>query len=109
MLVLAYNFAEPKSYDSIVIGIGNRHLAPLNPRFLSIVNKFFDGGREGAHPLRVEAPLVGPGAPNILSKADELGLPLHISWSCLRDGDGPCGGCTKCHYRHHVYAEEDAA
>ena len=33
----------------------------------------------------------------------EIGAPLHLTWSCYRDHDKPCGNCGPCQLRQTAF------
>lgn len=44
----------------------------------------------------VDAPLLGMTKQQILTEAEKIGVPLHLTWSCYRGGEQPCGRCGAC-------------
>jgi 7-cyano-7-deazaguanine synthase len=44
--------------------------------------------------------------PDVVARGDELGLPLHLTFSCIRPVDGlHCGVCNKCAERRNGFRE----
>ena len=65
-------------------------------------------GVEG-NPVIVRAPLVDLTKADIVRLGLDIGAPLHLTWSCYRGGERPCGDCDSCHLRAKGFAEAGAA
>ena len=44
----------------------------------------------------IDAPLIGLTKQSVLAEARRLNVPLHLTWSCYRGGEQPCGACGAC-------------
>ena len=61
-------------------------------------------GVEG-NPIQIAAPLIEVTKAEIVRLGRELDAPLHLTWSCYRGGDRPCGTCDACLLRARGFAE----
>lgn len=50
----------------------------------------------GARAPRLEMPLLRLDKAGVAALGARLGAPLHRTWSCYEDGEGPCGACPAC-------------
>ena len=55
--------------------------------------------------LKVEAPLMDLGYPQMLSLAQRFGVPLELTWTCARSGPVACGRCEQCRARAGAFTE----
>jgi len=60
-------------------------------------------------PLRLEIPLLFMTRGEIIRIGQQLGAPLAITWSCLRNDDEPCGTCYGCTTRACGFAAAELA
>ena len=61
-------------------------------------------GVEG-NPVEVRTPLIALAKADIVRLGMSLGAPLHLTWSCYRGDDHPCGRCDACALRAKGFAE----
>jgi 7-cyano-7-deazaguanine synthase len=61
-------------------------------------------GVEG-NPVEVRTPLIALTKADIVRLGVSLGAPLHLTWSCYRGDDVPCGRCDACALRAKGFAE----
>ncbi len=62
------------------------------------------GTRPGAG-IRIETPVIGLRKSAIVALGRSLGAPLHLTWSCYRDGEAACGTCESCALRLRAFRE----
>lgn len=53
----------------------------------------------------IEAPFSGIPKSAIIKKGFELGVPLHLTWSCYLNGQKHCGKCESCMNRKKAFKE----
>jgi 7-cyano-7-deazaguanine synthase len=56
-------------------------------------------------PIQIETPLINLSKADIVRMATELHAPIHLSWSCYRSGETPCGECDSCFLRAKGFAD----
>jgi 7-cyano-7-deazaguanine synthase len=56
-------------------------------------------------PFQIETPLIAFTKADIVRMAVELNAPIHLSWSCYRGGETPCGECDSCVLRAKGFAD----
>lgn len=56
-------------------------------------------------PMQVRTPLLQRSKADIARLAVEAGAPVHLTWSCYRGGERPCGDCDSCQLRAAGFAE----
>jgi 7-cyano-7-deazaguanine synthase len=61
-------------------------------------------GVEG-NPVEVRTPLIDLTKADIVRLGVSLDAPLHLTWSCYRGDDRPCGRCDACALRSKGFAE----
>ena len=110
MLSIAAGVAVNEKAKCIGIGVhsGDHAIYPdCRPEFVSSVCNTITKGTEGFHsfPLNEEgesdgdaiyAPFLYASKADIAYRALELGVPLHLTWSCYRGGGKHCGKCGTC-------------
>ena len=114
-LSVAMGVAEARDADVVVIGVNALDYSGYPDCRPEFVDSFrataalaLKRGVEG-RPVTVETPLIDRTKADIVRLGVELGAPLHLSWSCYRDGPVPCGECDACHLRAKGFAEAGLA
>jgi len=54
--------------------------------------------------IRIETPLIRMDKAAIVRRGLELGVPLHLTWSCYTESDAACGECESCRLRLRGFA-----
>ncbi len=62
------------------------------PAFFRRLERLADG-------VRIVLPLAGLTDAQVITRGLRRGVPLHLTWSCYRDGAAPCGRCGACRGR----------
>ncbi len=55
--------------------------------------------------IEVVAPLIQMKKAEIVRLGVDLGAPLHLTWSCYKNNDTPCGDCDSCALRERGFKE----
>jgi 7-cyano-7-deazaguanine synthase len=59
-----------------------------------------------AHRLAIDAPFAAASKADVIKRGIELGVPLHLSLSCMSPvGHVHCGTCSKCRERHDAFID----
>jgi len=109
-LSLAMGIAEARDADDVYLGVNALDYSGYPDCRPEFVESFaataalaLKRGVEG-RPVAVRTPLVDLGKPDIVRLGLELGAPLHLTWSCYRGGERPCGTCDSCVLRAKGFA-----
>lgn len=104
-LAIALSLAEAKSAEAIYLGINAVDYSgypDCRPKYLETVQHLATlsskAGLEGKAPKLV-APLVMDSKVDIVHRALQLEVPIHLTWSCYQGEDEPCGLCDSCRIR----------
>lgn len=111
MLSIAAGVAVSKCYKTIGIGVhgGDHFIYPdCRPTFINAARDTINTGNEGFHSFQMSAshnwkvtdpiysPFIHKTKADIAYMALELGVPLHMTWSCYKGGENHCGRCGTC-------------
>jgi 7-cyano-7-deazaguanine synthase len=72
--------------------------------FRETLAKGTKAGAEG-RAIEIRTPVIDLSKAEIVRKGKELGAPLHLTWSCYRDGEKACGRCDSCRLRLKGFKE----
>lgn len=104
-LSVALSLAEAKAAAAIYLGINAVDYSgypDCRPEYLEAVQHLATlsskTGLEGKAPQLV-APLVMDSKVDIVRRALQLEVPIHLTWSCYQGEDEPCGLCDSCRIR----------
>jgi 7-cyano-7-deazaguanine synthase len=110
-LAVAMGVAEARDADAVYLGVNALDYSgypDCRPEFVSsfaaTAALALKRGIEG-RPVEIRTPLVDLGKADIVRLGIETGAPLHLTWSCYRGGDRPCGECDSCALRAKGFAE----
>jgi 7-cyano-7-deazaguanine synthase len=112
-LSLAVALAEARGASAVSIGVNALDYSgypDCRPEFIESFRKTaglaLRTAVEGS-PVDVITPLIDLSKADIVRRGVELDAPLHLTWSCYRGGDQPCGDCDACVLRAKGFAEAD--
>src|SRR5437763_11888095 len=110
-LSLAMGIAEARDAGAVFIGVNALDYSgypDCRPEFIrsfaATAALALKRGVEG-NPVDVRMPLVDRTKAQIVRLGIDLGAPLHLTWSCYRGGERPCGTCDSCVLRAKGFAE----
>jgi 7-cyano-7-deazaguanine synthase len=72
-------------------------------RFAATINSIADG-----HELKIQSPYLALPKAEVFEHADEMGVNLRSTWSCLRAGTVHCGECRSCLRRKQAFEQSGA-
>ncbi|HZN14896.1 MAG TPA: 7-cyano-7-deazaguanine synthase QueC [Acidimicrobiales bacterium] len=114
-LAVAVGIAEARDLDAVYIGVNALDYSGYPDCRPEFVDAFaataalaLKRGVEG-NPVDVRAPLIAMPKADIVRLAIELDAPLHLTYSCYRGGDRPCGACDSCRIRAAAFADASIA
>jgi 7-cyano-7-deazaguanine synthase len=106
MLSMATALAEAKGFDTIVLGNNMEEAGayPDNePEFIERFNDMLPFAVGDGKQVRIEMPVGNLMKHEIVALGHELGVPLHLTWSCYRAGPIHCGKCGPCFMRRTAF------
>ncbi|HEX4245938.1 MAG TPA: 7-cyano-7-deazaguanine synthase QueC [Acidimicrobiales bacterium] len=110
-LAVALGVAEARQLDAVWIGVNAIDYSgypDCRPEFIEAFRGVAATGQKRGvegNPIRIAAPLIELTKAEIVRLGQELSAPLHLTWSCYRGGDRPCGTCDACILRARGFAE----
>ena len=110
-LSIAMGIAEARDLDAVYLGVNALDYSgypDCRPEFVaSFAGTAALGLKRGVEgrPVDVRTPLIDLGKADIVRLGVELGAPLHLTWSCYRGREKPCGDCDSCALRAKGFAE----
>lgn len=110
-LAIALSLAEARGAAAIYLGINAVDYSgypDCRPEYLAAVQHLATlsskAGLAGNAPQLV-APLVMESKTDIVRRALQLGVPIHLTWSCYQGQEEPCGLCDSCRIRDRALIE----
>ena len=110
-IAIALSLAEARGAESIYLGINAVDYSgypDCRPDYLAAFQKLAmlssKVGIEGNAPQLI-APLVMDSKVDIVRRAQRLGVPIDLTWSCYQGGEVPCGVCDSCRIRDRAILE----
>lgn len=78
------------------------------PEFVEAFNRLIVEGTSPGTDIEIVTPVIHMRKSEIIKKADALGAPLNLSWSCYQNnGDVACGICDSCGIRLRGFYEAE--
>lgn len=77
------------------------------PEYFQVLNQAFRMGTilKGPDRYQVVTPLIGMNKTQVVSRALQLNVPVHLTWSCYEKSQQPCGQCHACTSRRKAFSE----
>ena len=110
-LSLALSWAEARKCSHIFMGanvVDYSGYPDCRPVFLKAFQKMARLGTKSglqAKAVKIKAPLLFKSKAQIIKLAQQLGVPLKLTWSCYRGGKVPCNKCESCILRAGGFRE----
>lgn len=99
MLTIAAGVAVARGAQTVTTAVhaGDHFIYPdCRPEFITALDVAVRTGTDGFGNVGIDAPFNSLGKHDICSLGDQLGAPLHLSWSCYKGGTEHCGTCGTC-------------
>jgi len=109
-LAVALGVAEARGLDAVWIGVNAIDYSgypDCRPEFIEAFRGVAATGQKRGvegNPIALRTPLIDRTKEEIVRIGVDLGAPLHLTWSCYRGGERPCGACDACVLRAHGFA-----
>ena len=106
MLSLAVAYAEANDFDVIALGnnLEEAGAYPDNePEFIHRFNSILPFAVQNGRQVRIEMPVGNLMKHEIVALGKRIGAPMHLTWSCYRNGDKHCGNCGPCYMRQTAF------
>ena len=75
--------------------------------FFDAFEKVIDAGTKPETNIKIITPLITLTKKEIVEKGISLNAPLHLTWSCYKNEDIPCGECDSCALRARGFLQAD--
>lgn len=106
ILTAAIAWAETdKDFEKIFIGSeAGPWICPDNsPEFIKMMNQLIKIAVKNNPKVSIEAPLNYMDKQAIIKTALKYNVPLEHTWTCVTNGDKPCGNCQPCRNRREAF------
>ncbi|MEI7859571.1 MAG: 7-cyano-7-deazaguanine synthase QueC [Acidimicrobiales bacterium] len=109
-LAVALGVAEARGLDAVWIGVNAIDYSgypDCRPEFIEAFRGVAATGQKRGvegDPIALRTPLIACTKSEIVRLGIEQGAPLHLTWSCYRGGEYPCGTCDACVLRAGGFA-----
>ncbi len=107
-LSIATSWGEVLGARSIYIGAvfeDSSGYPDCRPQYYRAFNRLIEAGTRPETRLQVLTPVIRMKKREIVAAGLGLGAPLHLTWSCYREGDVACGRCDSCALRRRGFRE----
>ncbi|OGJ90884.1 MAG: 7-cyano-7-deazaguanine synthase QueC [Candidatus Raymondbacteria bacterium RifOxyA12_full_50_37] len=98
-IAIAVSWAEVIGVDKIFFGAnegGELSYPDCSKNYFAAMNKVISEGTRPDVKISLETPLISLKKSDIVKQAQDMGLPLHLTWSCYKNNDIACGECDAC-------------
>ncbi len=109
-LAVALGVAEARDLDRVWIGVNAIDYSgypDCRPEFIEAFRGVAATGQKRGvegRPVGIHTPLISCTKEEIVRLGVTHDAPLHLTWSCYRGGDRPCGTCDACRLRAQGFA-----
>ncbi len=114
-LSMALAWAESRDADAIYIGASAVDFSgypDCRPEYYAAFQRVAQlGTKRGVegNPIEIRHPLIAMSKAEIIKKAQELGVPMEMTWSCYVGREKACGQCDACQIRLNGFKEAGIA
>jgi len=102
ILAAATSWAEVLGAEAIYVGAVEEDSSgypDCRRSFFDAFEKTIDTGTKPGTQIKIFTPLINLSKKEIVEKGIELKAPIHLTWSCYKNEDVPCGECDSCALR----------
>lgn len=102
-------YCAAAAIDRLVLGtLAHNPFPDATPQFRAAMQRALSLGL--AHQLEIDAPYAGMSKAEVIERGVALGVPYHLTLSCMSPRDTThCGTCSKCRERHDAFREAGLA
>jgi len=111
-LAIAVSWAEVIGARRIFIGAvepDSSGYPDCRETYYEAFNQLIRVGTKPETDIEVVTPLIKMKKAEIIRLGVDLGAPLHLTWSCYKNNDAPCGDCDSCALRQKGFQEAGIA
>ncbi|MRJ02161.1 MAG: 7-cyano-7-deazaguanine synthase QueC [Epsilonproteobacteria bacterium] len=101
-LSIATAIAEKEGAEAIYIGVVEEDSSgypDCRETFIEAMERAINLGTRDETQITIKTPLIHLKKEEIVSRALQLNLPLHLTWSCYQGEEEACGVCDSCRLR----------
>ncbi len=110
-LSVAVSWAEAIGAGAIYIGAvaeDSSGYPDCRPEYYQVFQELIRVGTRAETQIEIVTPVIKLRKSEIIRRGIELGVPLHLTWSCYQKEDVACGVCDSCLLRLRAFAEAGA-
>jgi 7-cyano-7-deazaguanine synthase len=107
-LSVAVSWAEVIGAKAVFIGAvaeDSSGYPDCRPAYYDVFRQLVRVGTRPETEIAVETPVISMRKSEIVRTGQQLGAPLHLTWSCYQHEDVACGVCDSCRLRLRAFAE----
>ncbi|MFM8393993.1 MAG: 7-cyano-7-deazaguanine synthase QueC [Acidobacteriota bacterium] len=108
LLAIATSWAEVIGASRIYIGAvaeDSSGYPDCRPAYYAAFSRLIEVGTRPETKIEIVTPIINLRKSEIIRRGVELGAPLHLTWSCYRSNEKPCGTCDSCALRRRGFSE----
>jgi 7-cyano-7-deazaguanine synthase len=112
LLSIATSWGEVLGAEAIFIGAvaeDSSGYPDCRPEYYQAFNQLIRAGTRPETRLEIVTPVIHMKKSEIVRTGNELGAPLHLTWSCYQSGERACGRCDSCALRLRGFREAGIA
>lgn len=107
ILCVGVSWAEVIGAEALFIGVVEEDgsgYPDCREEFYRLFGAVVDAGTRPDTDITIRTPLISLDKAAIVRRGVELGVPLHLTWSCYTDSEEACGVCESCRLRLRGFA-----
>ena len=111
-LSVAVSWAEAIGADSVWIGAvaeDSSGYPDCRPEYYRAFQELLRVGTRPETRIEIMTPVIHLHKSAIIRRGIDIGVPLHLTWSCYQNDDQACGSCDSCLLRLSAFAEAGVA